>query len=1006
MNEEELARLVVRLVGDTDSYQKMFTEAAAKADEMNRATQKLGAAEKETAAAIKLGAEVTKQASTASDKYSAEVKQVNALLAKEAISQSTANRTIKQARKAYMEAGNAATSYGKSMMSIGQAGLMRVTAPIVGIGIAAVAAGSSIESAFAGVRKTVDASEDELQGLKQEFEDFITQGGAPFDMTELLGAAETAGQLGIDFENTAGFATTVKNLELATNLGDSAGESLARIANITGLPQTQFENLGSTIVALGNNSAATESDIVDMTLRLGAAGRLVGMSVSETTALVGINAEAGGTAFSKLFIEMSRQVATGGKDLAAFAKTAGMSVAEFSDLFEKDAAGAVQALIGGLGKLDGTGAIQALDAMGISEQRMTDAILRSAGATDMMAKSMKLASKAFEENTALANEVKVRYESFGGIVKNTWAQLGLLGEEIFQTLRPALIAAMDAITKGIDAFRGMDDSTKGVIITVAALAAAIPPLLIAVSGIATAGGTLAIAYTTLTAASGGLAISTVALNAALAASPYAIIAIEVAALIGLIGALALAHADLNAELEKSGELNSQLIADTQKRAEAVAQESRDQFEAGNNAAAQTTLQLGLEDAESRLEGFRNQVKAAAKDVEANAWNIIDRGALKAARQELDDAVARMRAAQDVVKQFKGEMLGPNSAVGFNLEGSSTESAASAATAEAAVAGVPQDVLDGVEALDQKLQEQINTFGMTQQEVEIYKLKLAGATDETLKFVNAMSNGLDVMEKNRAFEDKMASIQQSIDSVGLTGVDLEIFNLANLGMGAEQLDKIRPKLEELQAKTESFKTGEKQKADADKLIEKFLPPEAKVEKQVRELQVLLDAELIDKGTFDLAVADAEKQLGGLTGKEHTVDLGVKGIDAVAAGSAEAMERVAEFMNSRSGSTRVSSQPIPANLMADLPAVDQMGVPALSGLELGQGMSGELQSTSSTYGDQFDKSEPESEYRDYIQKEPPGNSGNVQTLERIATAVELLITVTESRPIIELEGADFS
>jgi hypothetical protein len=496
------------------------------------------------------------------------------------------------------------------------------------------------------------------------------------------------------------------------------------------------------------------------------------------------------------------------------------------------------------------------------------------------------------------------------------------------------------------------------------------------------------------------------LNAALAASPYAIIAIEVAALIGLIGALALAHADLNAELEKSGELNSQLIADTQKRAEAVAQESRDQFEAGNNAAAQTTLQLGLEDAESRLEGFRNQVKAAAKDVEANAWNIIDRGALKAARQELDDAVARMRAAQDVVKQFKGEMLGPNSAVGFNLEGSSTESAASAATAEAAVAGVPQDVLDGVEALDQKLQEQINTFGMTQQEVEIYKLKLAGATDETLKFVNAMSNGLDVMEKNRAFEDKMASIQQSIDSVGLTGVDLEIFNLANLGMGAEQLDKIRPKLEELQAKTESFKTGEKQKADADKLIEKFLPPEAKVEKQVRELQVLLDAELIDKGTFDLAVADAEKQLGGLTGKEHTVDLGVKGIDAVAAGSAEAMERVAEFMNSRSGSTRVSSQPIPANLMADLPAVDQMGVPALSGLELGQGMSGELQSTSSTYGDQFDKSEPESEYRDYIQKEPPGNSGNVQTLERIATAVELLITVTESRPIIELEGADFS
>lgn len=59
-----------------------------------------------------------------------------------------------------------------------------------------------------------------------------------------------------------------------------------------------YGKLGSVIVALGNNFATTESDIVQMATRLAASGELAGLSEAQIMALstamssVGIEAEA------------------------------------------------------------------------------------------------------------------------------------------------------------------------------------------------------------------------------------------------------------------------------------------------------------------------------------------------------------------------------------------------------------------------------------------------------------------------------------------------------------------------------------------------------------------------------------------------------------------------------------------------------------------------------------------------------------------------------------------
>lgn len=98
---------------------------------------------------------------------------------------------------------------------------------------------------------------------------------------------------------------------------------------------------------LGNNYATTESAIMDMATRLAAAGSQVGLTQAQilgfATALssVGLEAQAGGTAFSKAMIEMQVAAETNGKSLKDFARVAGLTTEEFKALWNSDPAGAM-----------------------------------------------------------------------------------------------------------------------------------------------------------------------------------------------------------------------------------------------------------------------------------------------------------------------------------------------------------------------------------------------------------------------------------------------------------------------------------------------------------------------------------------------------------------------------------------------------------------------------------------------------------------------------------------
>ena len=220
-----------------------------------------------------------------------------------------AARAVKSTEKEFMRSA-------RNMERIGRAWTIGVTAPILA-GLSYVSkAAIDWEDAFAGVRKTVDATEEQFTALDISLRKMTER--IPLTHREIAQIAESAGQLGIQVGNIESFTETMAMMGTATNMAsEDAAIALAQMDNIMQSGQKVFDRYGSTIVHLGNNLATFEDKIVDFGLKIAGAGKIAGLTEPQVLAIagafasVGIEAEAGGTAVSKVLQSMTEAVATG-----------------------------------------------------------------------------------------------------------------------------------------------------------------------------------------------------------------------------------------------------------------------------------------------------------------------------------------------------------------------------------------------------------------------------------------------------------------------------------------------------------------------------------------------------------------------------------------------------------------------------------------------------------------------------------------------------------------------
>lgn len=354
-------------------------------------------------------------------------------------------------RKGFEKGVDKLKSAGVKSMKLITGAVAATGTALVGLGGMALKSSIEFETAFAGVAKVLDATANtSLQDLNDGIRDLSKR--LPQTASEIAGVAEAAGQLGIGADDVLDFTETMIMLGDTTNLSsEQAATAFARISAVTGMSTENFDNLASVVVAMGNNFATTESEVVEMGMRLAGTSAQVGLSEAHMFGLatamsaVGINAEAGGSAMSRVMQKINSEVLSGGDNLEAFAKTSGLSADEFAKKWKEEPDQAIIAFVEGLGKIKESGGdvTTALKDMGLNSMQEVDTLLRLSGASDTLVDALDISAEAWDENTALLEEAKVFYNTTGAkmdMLKNNVDDLAI---SIGDGLKDSLLGVMD-----------------------------------------------------------------------------------------------------------------------------------------------------------------------------------------------------------------------------------------------------------------------------------------------------------------------------------------------------------------------------------------------------------------------------------------------------------------------------------------------------------------------------------------------------------------------------------
>lgn len=393
------------------------------------------------------------------------------------------NKQLENGKARFEEYSKKVTDVGDKMEKAGKK--MSVASGTAAAGIT-VAAKSAIdfESAFTGVLKTVDGTDEQLSGIKQGILDLAKSTGT--SSAEIAEVAENAGQLGIATENIMQFTETMVRMGDSSNVSASeAASSIAKLYNVMGSDINTVDRFGSTIIALGNNAATTESDIINMATRIASSGKQIGLSEQQVLALattlssVGLEAEGGGSAISTVMTNIDKAVALNSETLSTWASVAGMSISDFKNTWQNDAMTALQAVVRGMGdaSVGGQNLNVILDDLGVSSIRQTDTMKRLSTASGLMSNMVDLANQSWAENNALVEESDKRYgttEASIGKMRETANEMMIsFGELILPTLQNIL----DHLSGLFNWINSLDDGTKNAIVTILMVIATLGPLL-------------------------------------------------------------------------------------------------------------------------------------------------------------------------------------------------------------------------------------------------------------------------------------------------------------------------------------------------------------------------------------------------------------------------------------------------------------------------------------------------------------------------------------------------
>jgi TP901 family phage tail tape measure protein len=326
-----------------------------------------------------------------------------------------------------------ASILGAAIPSVGQLGGL-----VGAVGVAAQAyrsAGKSVvafDSGLRNVEKTTGLTRQETQALGDEFIN-LSRNLQVVSARALAEYSSTAGQLGVKgTENILIFAESLAKLETASDIaGEDGAAKIARLLTLTDGGVQNVKRFGDEIVNLGNNFAATESEILENATRIAQStgvykfGRENVLAYATATKSVGVEAELVGSTIGRT-LGIIEGLSRSTKSAEQITKLLGISQAELQRRFKENSGQVLTDFIGALRKVDEAGGSVngTLEQLGISAIRdktvlgslatngfavLTDAINKTRESTGALDKEFGTQSTKLE---AQINKVNIAWENF------------------------------------------------------------------------------------------------------------------------------------------------------------------------------------------------------------------------------------------------------------------------------------------------------------------------------------------------------------------------------------------------------------------------------------------------------------------------------------------------------------------------------------------------------------------------------------------------------------------
>lgn len=390
--------------------------------------------------------------------------------------------TLYQTGEGFENMGRKWEESGMRLVKAGAVLTYSATRPLLGVYRQSTQAAMELESQMANVRKVTDLNERGIKDLTNSFRQMSKE--IPVTTGELAEIAESGGRLFKTTDELKEFTRVMADLRRTTNIvGEENVDSFIQFGKIAGVSAKEYKRLGSAVVELGNNFATNEHDIMLMTSRIASAGtaaRLTApqmLGIGTAMAQMGVRADRGGTSFSKMIMNITKEVTTGGKHVADFAKVAGMSADEFVNAWQTRPMDAMQAFFDGLGKMheQGQNIIPVLSDLDIKEVRLADTVRLLAIGHNTLRDAVGKSNKAWEEGVALQREAAIRYSTTESQIQIQKNRLQDVAVTIGRELLPFTVELTKAGADLAESFMKLSPSTRDLIIKLAGVVAVLGP---------------------------------------------------------------------------------------------------------------------------------------------------------------------------------------------------------------------------------------------------------------------------------------------------------------------------------------------------------------------------------------------------------------------------------------------------------------------------------------------------------------------------------------------------